>query len=338
MSNHKCIKMITYAIKIAVGSFVAIYIAEFLNLENAASAGSITLLTIVTTKWDTMKLSMFRIVSFGISVTVSEILFLKFSFDWMAYGLFIFIIVLVCCYFEWKETISVNAVIGTHFLLKQSFDTSFIMNEFLLVLIGITIAIILNLFQGNGYQKKRIIGSIKEVEKALQFIMGELAAYLMHSDMQINVWDNIIELESELKKYTEAAYEYQSNTFRSHPQYYIDYFEMRGKQCNILHNLHYELKKMRSVPEQAVIVAEYLIYLLDFIREDNIPLEQLQELEAIFEKMKKEPLPMTRQEFESRSILYHILMDLEEFLIVKKRFVESQSEKQRNRYWKINNA
>lgn len=41
--------------------------------------------------------------------------------------------------------------------------------------------------------------------------------------------------------------------------------------------------------------------------------------------MKKEPLPVTREEFESRALLYHILMDLEEFLIEKKRFVTSGS-------------
>ena len=49
--------------------------------------------------------------------------------------------------------------------------------------------------------------------------------------------------------------------------------------------------------------------------------------------MKREPLPLSREEFESRAMLYHILMDLEEFLIFKKRFVEGLSDEQRRRYW-----
>ena len=67
--------------------------------------------------------------------------------------------------------------------------------------------------------------------------------------------------------------------------------------------------------------------------ERNVPQAQIEKLEGIFEVMKREPLPLSREEFESRAMLYHILMDLEEFLIFKKRFVEGLSDEQRRRYW-----
>lgn len=56
--------------------------------------------------------------------------------------------------------------------------------------------------------------------------------------------------------------------------------------------------------------------------------KQLEELET--------PLPASREEFENRAILYHILMDLEEFLKMKKKFVDSLTEDQMERYWYIN--
>jgi len=40
--------------------------------------------------------------------------------------------------------------------------------------------------------------------------------------------------------------------------------------------------------------------------------------------MKEEPLPVSRTEFESRAVLYHILMDLEDFLQEKKRFIHNE--------------
>ena len=58
----------------------------------------------------------------------------------------------------------------------------------------------------------------------------------------------------------------------------------------------------------------------------------LKELE-IFENMKDEPLPETHEEFEARAILYHILMDLEDFLIYKRRFVDGLDDVQRKLYW-----
>ncbi len=50
--------------------------------------------------------------------------------------------------------------------------------------------------------------------------------------------------------------------------------------------------------------------------------------------MKKEELPKSREEFENRAILYHILMDMEEFLVYKQRFVRSLDERQKKLYWK----
>lgn len=37
---------------------------------------------------------------------------------------------------------------------------------------------------------------------------------------------------------------------------------------------------------------------------------------------------------ESRAMLYHILMDLEEFLVYKARFIRGLDEQQKRKYWK----
>ena len=109
---------------------------------------------------------------------------------------------------------------------------------------------------------------------------------------------------------------------------------MRMKQLNILHNLHYEIKKIRKMPKQALIIADYIMYMAEYVIEVNCPEKQLEQLEKLFAEMKNEPLPETREEFESRAMLYHILMDLEEFLVYKKRFVNGMDERQMKLYWK----
>ena len=72
----------------------------------------------------------------------------------------------------------------------------------------------------------------------------------------------------------------------------------------------------------------------DYVVEMNIPDQQIEKLEEISEQMKQEELPKTREEFEGRALLYHILMDLEEFLVYKKRFVNGLDEKKLRIYWK----
>ena len=328
-------KMLILAIKIAVGTSVAMFIAQMLNLQNAGSAGTIALLTIVTTKWETVRLTFARIVTFAISVLLVMLIFSSFSIPWLGFGVYIFFVVLICEFLGWKSTISVNSVIGTHFLVAQDFNPEFVANEFLLVLIGTVVAFAVNLFSHNKNRQKKLVANISYVESQLQMIFRELAAYLLQQK-KVDVWDDIRNLEARLKNLVVDAYEYEGNTFRTHTGYYMSYFEMRLEQCNVLHDLHYELKKIRSHTIQAEQVAEYMLYLVDYVTEMNSPEEQIKYLEVMVEDMQNQPLPVTRDEFETRAILYHILTELEAFLVHKKRFVNALDDKQRKLYWKEN--
>lgn len=335
MKTNRKWKALLQAAKIAVGSSAAIYIAESFHLEYGAAAGSIALLTIVATKWETVRLSVLRIVTFLLAAVLCWFTITVFHSEWVAYGVYIFVLIMICELLGWKATISVNAVIGTHFLATKDFGRDFILNEFWLVLIGISIALVLNLFHYNRSHRQEIVRNMRYTEAKLQEILLEVAAYLGHEKMvrSQSVWDEIKVLEKKLQGFVGDAYEYQENTFQSHPGYYIDYFEMRLNQFHVLHNLHYEMKKIREMPKQAGLVADYIRYLSDYVIERNVPKEQIEKLEEMFETMGREPLPVSREEFESRAILYHILMDLEDFLIFKRRFVEGLDEIQKKIYW-----
>lgn len=322
------------ALKIAVGTSAAMYIAQTLNLQNATSAGTIALLTIVTTKWETMRLSIARIITFAIAVLLAVLTCSTLIIPWEVFGIYIFFLVLISEFLGWKSTISVNAVIGTHFLVSREFSSEFIANEFMLVLIGTAVAFVVNLFSHNRNRQKRLVQSIREVEETLQMIFTELASYLLKQEMKEDVWRDIRNLELKLKKLVVDASVYEGNTFRSHTVYYMDYFEMRLEQCNVLHDLHYELRKIRSKSVQAEMIAGYMLYLVDYVKETNIPADQIQKLEDMVEEMGRQPLPVSQEEMETRVVLYHILTELETFLIHKRRFVQALDEKQKRLYWK----
>ncbi len=326
-------KMLLLAAKIGIGSSVAIYIAELLHLQYATSAGIITLLTLITTKWGTLRLSVQRLVSYGLSVVVCWLIFRLVPSMWIEYGIFLFLVVLLTEWLGWRNTLSVNAVIGTHFLTTQNFSVPFLMNELLLVVIGITIAILLNLFHINNAHENGIIRRMRKVESTMKQILTELAGYLRRSEKDNRVWDDLVQLESHLEEYVELACEYHHNTFQSHQNYYIAYFEMRLKQCGALHNLHSEMQRMREMPKQASVVADFISSITKYVTEMNDPQRQIADLEKLLDELRSEPLPQTHEEFENRAELYHILLDMEEFLLYKKRFVEEINETQFRVYW-----
>ena len=330
-------KIVLRAIKIGVGSSVALVIASMLELEQAAPAGTIALLTLMSTKWDTVRLSVYRILSFFIAVLLAGTIFNFIDDGWIGYGLYLFANVLIAGALDWMGTISVNALVGVHFLTSGEYTVEFVRDELLLVVIGVVIALIVNLFNDDHNRRQDIIDGMRYVEYQLQAIIGELATYLSGKPMEQNVWLDMRALEADIQEYVMEAQEYQENTFQSHPGYYIDYFEMRFQQCKILHNLYLEMRKVRAMPVQAHVVSEYLLYMKQHVVEVNIPEKQIEKLEELFEDMRRERLPRTREEFESRAILYHILMDIEEFLLTKKKFVDSLDEQKLRRYWDTEN-
>ena len=120
------------------------------------------MLTLVTTKWETLKLSLFRLITFALSVFLAAVTIGFLESEWIAYGIYIFVLISVCHSLGWQATVSVNSVIGIHFLTSKDFSTAFLLNEFLLVLIGITIAVILNLFYDYSHQKNGLVKSMRD--------------------------------------------------------------------------------------------------------------------------------------------------------------------------------
>lgn len=348
-------KHLLLALKIGLGCSLAIFASFRLNLDNAVSAGTITLLSLLVTKWETVRISVVRLVSFGISVFIAWLLFLHIDNNMLAFGLFVFLTVLIAEELGWRTTISVNTVVGAHLLISHDFSAHSILNELALVVIGLLVSLVLNLFQDYRNQQKDIIDDMKHTEERLQYILQQIAGYLLDPEeertgsqedqetvwslaaggreLSSGVWSEIQSLERLLRDYIGKAREYQDNTFQSHPVYYIDYFEMRYDQCQVLYGLHSSMKEIRTVPDQAALVADYIYYLADHVVEKNNPEKQEKRLEELLGAMKKEDMPKSREEFESRALLFHILMDLDSFLYYKRTFVENLDEKQLDRYW-----
>lgn len=320
------------AAKIAVGSSAAILIADLLSLDHSASAGIVALLTLMTTKWETLRLSVLRLISFVITMIIGAAVFYLVNIDWLSYGIFIFFLIFITYALGWVSTISVNAVIGTHLLLDGHFGTADVFNEFMLVMIGIILAIVLNMFHDYRHQKKTITANMRAIEGKMQKIMRELADFLVNDEPELGKREEFEALDRELEACIAESMDYQDNTYHSHPAYYIDYFRMRQSQCHIIFNLHDELERIKTLPARAGEVSEYMYYVADNIVEFADPVPQLARAQELFEKMRSDALPGSPDEFESRALLYHILSDLEEFLRFKQRFISELTPEQIKEY------
>ncbi len=257
--RKKYIFVLFQSLKIGVGSGVAMYLAMASNLDFAVYAATVTMLTVVTTKAEVMKLSLYRFITFAITVLLCYIIFPNIPNMILGYMLFLFSLVFITDFFNLRETLSVNAVVGTHFLTTMDFSLSAVTNEFLLVLIGITTAVMFNFLVNNQGSKRRLKHNVVYTENRLKLVLNNISKFLRHEESVEVCWDYLDSLSDDISHFIELAYEYKGNSFgNSEKDMYAEYFELRKIQCEMLETLKKPLKFIIDYRDESIIVAELI--------------------------------------------------------------------------------
>lgn len=310
-----------FLLKTGVGSATAILLANKLGLAYSASAGIITLLTIQNTKKETIFIALRRILAFLIAVIVSYIIFSSIGYTSIAFGGFVFVFVAICNMLGLEDGISMNAVLTTHFLIEQRMDMAFLFNEVSILLIGMGIGIMINLIMPRNITQ--ILEEQKELEGMMRNILKEMADTLKGKDIlqkDKTMGPKFEKLDAHLDKLLKKAYNDANNRLLSDTKYLISYLEMRKLQIAVLKDIMKNINQVYEILPEARVISKYMTKISEDFHEKNDVIELLVELESLNEFFKNEPLPVSREEFEGRAILFRILKDLEYFLELKRNF------------------
>lgn len=319
-------------LKIAVGSAIAIIIAYALGLDYAVSAGIITLLTLQDTKKETLYVTLMRVVAFFIATIIAFVVFSVFSYHSLLFGVFLLIFAGICYFFKTYDAIAMNAVLVTHYLLEEEISLATIGNEAGLLLVGAGIGILLNLYIPNNikqiHRKQRII------EEDLRIILSQMAEILMVQNKSEYNSKSLESLREHITIGVKQAYTNMNNSLFQETRYYIEYMEMRKQQYSILEEIYDKIKSLTTVSIQTNKVADFIMTISNTLSETQNAKELLYFEDNLLLEFKNSPLPLTRDEFENRAVLYVILMDIRIFLKIKEEFADSLTEEQLNKYWK----
>lgn len=317
--------------KIALGSVAAILLANALGLHYSASAGIITLLTIQDTARETIAISIKRILAFLLAVILAYVIFHTVGYRVLSFGIFLFLFAACCKPLHLSNAVSSNAVLVTHFLAEADMSVSQIGNEALLLCIGAGIGTLLNLYMPG--KAKEIRAMQRTLEDDMRKVLFRMSEYLLKEDRSDYTGACFDKLFSDVSAGKKQAFAYMNNTFFQESEYFIDYMNMRGQQCAVLQEIYKKIISIRTVPSQTEQISAFIHEIGVSFAEYNNAKELLEKLSVLFLQMKDSPLPVTREEFEDRALLYSILMDLEYFLQLKKDFADALTKEQVWKYW-----
>lgn len=316
-------------IRITISVVLSIMVAMFIGLENSLAAGIIAILGVLETRLETVQNAFKMFMSTILAFIVATIIFIIFGFSVFSFGVYMALYVPLAYTLKVDVGIAPCSVLVTHFIIAGSVSWQWQINGLLIMGIGLVFAMLANFWIPSYNQK--LEDRIEAIEKQMSFILFLLEKRLTSGNETTNrVQAELKGLCRQIDELEEIALaEHENKQFYQDDQgYYIRYAQMRKQQYDILNIMTESLGDIGYGTEENEILASIFGETAEQLDESNTGVELLNHISDLYRVFRDSELPKSREEFESRAILYNILTDFERFLELKRDFYLDYSEEQ----------
>lgn len=307
------------AIKMALSGMVALALGNILNLNYSTVAAVIAILSIQDTRLKALQIGRKRVIACIVGQVLSIILYLLIGQNLISFGLFLIVFIPMTSKLKVEEGMIPAVVLSTHLLVADSITVAWVINEVALMIIGIGVASIANLFMYSLEDKFKI--EKEKIEENYKIIIAKMSKSLITQTVDIDEQKLMDTTEIILRESKETANKIVSNNFYKANLYYSDYINMRMNQFDNIKRMRKCFDKFYMTLEQMALMSKFLEKVSENIKEKNDCEELINNLEKLRTTFKNMELPKTREEFENRAQLLQLLHDIEEFLTIKRTFI-----------------
>lgn len=293
-------------------------------MDSAVTAGIVTILSIQDTKRETLRTVFRRAGAYVFGLLVAAVCFGLLGYTLPAFAVYLLLFAFGCMLVDLQEGITTATVLVSHIWAIGSMELTVLLNETGLLVIGSGMGILVNLHLRS--KEADFARLAEEVDHQMKEILRYMAQWLPSPARACDRVNRFEELEETISKAEVCAIANLNNSLGKQDTRDLDYIRMREKQAVVLKGIYQNIMQIAYLPKQALMVAEFLEELERAYHKYNTVKEYLDRLQVLMDEMKQEALPESREEFEARAILFYVLLQLEELLRIKRRFVLEHKE------------
>lgn len=294
-------------IKTAVGVSISVLLAQWLQLQYFASAGILTLLSIQQTRKQSVRTVTDRLFACLVGLATAGICFSLSNFSVWVFPIIYLLTIPLCVWLKVQGGISSSSVVILHTYIHQHVDMQFLLNELGIIVIGLGTGLLMNMYMPGI--DKRIRTYKQEIDQTIATIIAHFAKHLQEGNM---TWDGkeMLQLEDSLKEARKLARMDVENHLTRRDHHYYNYIENKFAQLRILQRMLPLISRIDIQLEQGARIGRLMEELSEDIRHKRDTDSYMQRLSEIRKYHKSLPLPVTREEFESRAYLYNLADEL----------------------------
>ncbi len=304
-------------IKTAIGMALGVIICKLLGLDNYASAAILVVLCVKNTRVKSLQAASARFFSCMLGLLFSYLFFTHLGFNPVVLGLLVLVFIPVTVMFGIEEGVVTSCVIILHCFNFGYINRHVIINEITLIVVGLGIALLLNLYMPD--LSMRLNEYKKEIEAEFQVIVSKLSDALIYPEIALDK-QQIVKLHQTIERAKSVAYTEVENHFTRNENSYYHYFNMREAQLELLLRMVDLINQMDHSDKLHVNCSKLLQDLSSNISSNNFTAIRLHDLYAIMLDVEKYPLPMNNKQLKSRAALIQLLNEIEQYLEIKSNF------------------
>ncbi|MCG1449032.1 aromatic acid exporter family protein [Staphylococcus epidermidis] len=303
-------------VKTAVGMTLGVIICKLLGLDNYASSAILVVLCIKHTKMHSVQAILSRLVSCLLILFLGSAIFSLLGQHAFVLGLIVLLFIPLTVVLNVQEGVITSCVILLHVFNAKTINGHLILNEIMLLIVGLGIAFLMNLMMPS--LDKKLNHYKQDIENQITEIFNIFSqACSMHNDHLNIKFDSLL---LNIKKAKSLAFRDVKNHFVRNENSFYHYFDMREEQVELLKRMTSLLEKINTDDPILENISQLMCEIGSNVNSNDYTALRLHSLYEIRLSLDDLPLPTTHKTLNSRAHIIQILNELEEYLNIKSQF------------------
>lgn len=310
-------KIGTRTVKTALGVTLAIMVAKYIGINNFISTGIIVVLCVQSTRKQSFIAAYTRFVACMLGMIMAGMMFELLGYHIYVIGLMLLLFIPLTVTLRVNAGVVTSIVIILHIFNAKHFTFDILINEFFVVIIGISISLLVNWYMPNPEEKLQ--HQVYLIEEQFKCIFQQLTDHLLHPEQQLVVQQQLADTFIIIKESIEMSRFDNENHFLNH-HHYFDYFKMRESQICIIARIVTLVEDIKVYQLENEMIAPFIKCIAEEIHEKTTAQLRLYDLYTIKIKIDNLSLPLTHEQLITRTNMYQFIKEMEHYLKLKQKF------------------
>lgn len=307
--------LLSTTIKTSIAATLSLLVAQALGLKFSSSAGIITILDIFETRKATIKGGLKRTLSAIIALVLGILVFESFDYKTWAFAIYLLLFVPISFLLKIELGLGPSSVVVTHLLSYGEINSSIIINELGLIIIGTGFAMLTNLYAPESQDK--LIKWIDDIDGDIKDILIFFGDTLVNN-LDVKIYEGKIKkLEDDITKALNLAIIENDNRIENSKNLLIG-LSHREREKELLMEMYDDLKSIPKEYADGKLISDLMIDTANNLSDNGDMVKVKKRIEFLEEHFHMMELPETHEDFIIRSSIYQVFRSLNQFIDISK--------------------